>query len=132
MIKIDEYESLYEKIKAKAERGKMIMGAHLAGMRHMSKRGMGIIDLAIYGLMFVIVTVILALGGMFLQDMFDTDCLGAKNGSMFCNITTKGLDALWTFAKWLPLAAMVVIISIIVGILIWHLLKKLIGGMQAG
>jgi len=63
---------------------------------------------------FVVVTIVIAFGSTILQDIKDDQ---TENDSDY-NATEKGLEAMTTFADWLPTLALIVIAAVIIGIIV--------------
>ena len=63
---------------------------------------------------FVVVTIVISFGATILDDIQDDQ---TENDSDY-NATGKGLEALVTFADWLPTLALIVVAAVIIGIIV--------------
>ena len=77
---------------------------------------MGIGDLTTIGIVFVVLTVILAVGAYILSTINTT--AGFAAGSVASNTLANGQTALGTFASWLPILAIVIVAGVIIYILV--------------
>jgi type II secretory pathway component PulF len=85
-------------------------------MKKLNKKGMGLNDMLTYGLLFVAVAIVLAVGGQVLGQLNETQTAGTVEH----NVTTHGLTSLSTLGQWLPIIAIVIAAVIIIGILIYN------------
>jgi hypothetical protein len=81
-----------------------------------NKKGVGLNDMLSYGLLFVAVAIVLAVGGQVLGQIQATV---TENTSEY-NTTVHGLTSLSTLGQWLPIIAIVIAAVIIIGILVYN------------
>lgn len=93
-------------------------------MKKLSKKGYQVGDLLPLAIVFIVVAVAISLGADVLDDIQGTQTIN----STAYNATGYGLTSMNTFAKWLPTIALVVVISVIIGILIVYLAQRFAAG----
>ena len=78
-------------------------------------------SLSRFGVTFVVIAIVLSFGGTILDDIKDDQ----TSGDADYNATAYGLEAIETFASWLPTLALIVVAAVIIGIIIRYFM---IGG----
>ena len=78
-----------------------------------------------YGLVFVVLAVVLAVGAYILSSIGNT--AGFASGSVPANTLNEGQQALQTFSNWLPILAVVIVAAIII-----YLLLRMFAGGHGG
>ncbi len=78
-----------------------------------------------YGLVFVVLAVVLAIGAYILSSINNT--AGFAAGSVPSNTLNEGQQALQTFSNWLPILAVVIVAAIII-----YLLLRMFAGGHGG
>lgn len=82
-------------------------------------KGYSVNQLGALAITFVIITVIIALGSLILNDVGDE----TTAGSVAADVVTSGQDAIDTFANWLVLLALVAVAAIVIGVLVYYMGK---------
>jgi hypothetical protein len=80
-------------------------------------------DLAVLGLTFVVVTIVLSIGAAITNQVRDTQTAN----SYAYNVSNYGLSGLNTFGTWLPIVAIAIVATVIIGIIM-----KGFGGLASG
>ncbi len=96
-------------------------------MRSHKFKGFSLNALASVALMFVIITIVLAMGGRILEGVRDEQ----TSSSIAYNATTKGLEGIGTFADWMPLLAIIIISVIVISMLMGGFGRSMGGGGRA-
>ena len=78
------------------------------------KKGYDVKALAGLAITFVVITIIISFGATILDDIQDDQTSGDSD----YNASDKGLEALTTFADWLPTLALIVVAAVIIGIIV--------------
>jgi hypothetical protein len=81
---------------------------------------MDVRELGSMGLVVVVAAIILSMGASILASLQATQTAN----TLQYNITGKGLTGLGTFGDWLPLIALVVVASIVIGVIVGYLGKS--------
>lgn len=81
-----------------------------------TKQGFELRNLAGLAIVFVVVTIVISFGATIVDDLKDEADDGLNNSAY--NTTIKGLEALNTFADWLPTLALIVIAAVVIGIIV--------------
>lgn len=85
-----------------------------------NKKGFTIGDILPLAITLVVVAVAVGLGADVLNDIQTTQ----TTGSVAANVSGYGLGAMNTFGEWLPTIALIVVISVILGVLIVYLANR--------
>ena len=80
---------------------------------------MDVRELGAMGLVVVVAAIILSLGASILVSLQNQQ----TSNSLAYNITGKGLTGLGTFGDWIPLIALVVVASIVIGVIVNYMGK---------
>ena len=89
-------------------------------MKWLSKKGFTLGQMVPVAIMFVVIAIVISLGATVLAGMQDTQTAD----SVAFNTTGAGLDSLSTFGDYLPTIALVVVISLIIGIISVYLMNR--------
>lgn len=85
-----------------------------------SKKGYSIQEMLPLVIIFGVIVIAVSLMASVLTDVQGTQTANAAD----YNITGYGLTAMLTFGEWMPTLALIVIISVLVGVLIVYLAKR--------
>ncbi len=81
-----------------------------------SRQGFELKNLAGLAIVFVVVAIVISFGATIVDDLQDEVDDGLNETAY--NTTISGLDALQTFADWLPTLALIVVAAVIIGIIV--------------
>jgi len=84
------------------------------------RKGQSLAALGGIAIMFVVVAIIISFG----SDIVGQIRNDTNDGTWEENISTSGLNALATFAEWLPTIALVVVAGVIIGVVVMYLGRK--------
>ncbi len=85
-------------------------------MKMKNRKGLTLSQFGGLALAFVVVSIILSMGGEILTQIFDTQTAL----SYAANITQQGIDGVVVFGDWLPTIAVVVAAAVVIGIIVHY------------
>jgi len=81
-----------------------------------TKQGFELRNLTGLAIVFVVVTIVISFGATIVDDLKDEVNDGLNETAY--NTTISGLDALQTFADWLPTLALIVVAAVVIGVIV--------------
>lgn len=92
-------------------------------MQAKKQKGIAMGSLSNYVLAFVVVVIIIAIGGSILSGIQDTQTANTTE----YNVTSEGLEGIETFGNWLVIIALVIVAVVVIGLLMMGF-----GGLNRG
>lgn len=84
----------------------------------LKKKNYSLQDLAPLAIAFVVIAIVLGIGGTILTDIQNSS--GATENDTAWNSTGSGITALGTLSAWLPTIAIIVAAAVVVGIVVMY------------